>query len=152
MTQIPRKSRWHRFRRLAIRSLGVCLAIIVISLGTLPYWMGYTLQSLIRKDVVTIGKYETLGYGRFQLSDIQVNSGNVLLEMDRLEAPSPLNWAYRAAVHRTRAPSQRLPSEMGHDFAGDRIGQKAILVSLVVHCFQRFPVRLAAFCKFDPGI
>ena len=66
--------------------------------------MGYTLQSLIRKDVVTIGKYETLGYGRFQLSDIQVNSGNVLLEMDQLEAPSPLNWAYRAAVHRTRAP------------------------------------------------
>lgn len=50
------------------------------------------------KDVVTVGAYETLGYGRFKLSDIQVNSGNVILKMDRLEAPSPLNWAYRATT------------------------------------------------------
>ncbi len=98
MTPASRKTRRQRARRIVLKSLGACLAAIVIALATLPYWMGLSLKTLMPKEIVTVSDYETLGYGRFRLSGIQVNAGPIILDVDRLEAPTPSNWAYLAAT------------------------------------------------------
>jgi len=82
----------------ALRGLGAFLAAIILALASLPYWMGYALQALAPEDIVTIGKYETHGYGRFKLSDIEIVRGGITLEIDQVEAPTPLNWIYRAMM------------------------------------------------------
>lgn len=83
---------------MALRGLGAFLAAIISALASLPYWMGYALQALAPEDIVTIGKYETHGYGRFKLSDIEIDRGGITLEIDQVEAPTPLNWIYRAMM------------------------------------------------------
>lgn len=99
MTRAHTKSGWQRLRKLALRVAGFCLLILVISCATLPYWMGAALQILAPKDVITIGDYEILGYGRFELSDVEFNTDAISLELNRLEAPSLLNWVYQAATN-----------------------------------------------------
>ena len=91
-------SRWRRFRKLAFRVAGSFLLFALVALVTLPYWMGSALQILAPKDMVAIGDYETLGYGRFRLSDVTIKTDALDLQLDRLEAPTPLNWAYLAAT------------------------------------------------------
>jgi hypothetical protein len=61
MTPASRKTRRQRARRIVLKSLGACLAAIVIALATLPYWMGLALKTLMPKEIVTVSEYETLG-------------------------------------------------------------------------------------------
>jgi len=68
----------------------------LLLLITLPFWMGIVLKTAIPEDLVTIGDYQTSGYGRFGLSEIEVTSPGIKVQVDRFEAPSLLNWGYRA--------------------------------------------------------
>jgi len=90
MRQLKRDSRFRKIARLLLKGIlwgGVFGLLLLI---TLPFWMGIVLKTVIPEDLVTIGDYQTSGYGRFGLSEIEVTSPGIKVQVDRFEAPSLL--------------------------------------------------------------
>ncbi|MGK0237352.1 MAG: translocation and assembly module TamB [Candidatus Pelagisphaera sp.] len=70
--------------------------VLVIGLGTLPYWMGSAMRMALPEDSVGFEGYERVGYGRFALTGVSVVSPQATVGIDRIEAYSPLAWIWNA--------------------------------------------------------
>ena len=77
----------------AVMALGVAGA-----LATLPYWMGGALRLFLPEQQLRFESYERLGYGRFVLEGLSLSADGVEARVSRLEAPSPLLWAWRGLL------------------------------------------------------
>ena len=78
------------------RAILLVLLVLVIGLGTLPFWMGSAIRMALPEESIRFEEYERLGYGRFALTGVSVVSPQATIEIDRLEAYSPLVWVWNA--------------------------------------------------------
>ena len=70
----------------------ILTGILAMALLTMPFWMGSALHIIAPKEIIQFQSYERLGYGRFKLTGIEVDSPQASLTIDSLEALTPLNW------------------------------------------------------------
>lgn len=71
------------------------LAICVVAVATLPFWLGAAAGMAGRSRGLTFASYERVGYGRFVLKDVEFRKANVRVTASRAEAPTPVAWAWR---------------------------------------------------------
>lgn len=76
------------------------IALLLIGLAALPWWLGLALPALGRSQGVTFGRYERLGYTRFALDGLVVRAAGTTVTAVRIEADSPLIWLWRRTFGR----------------------------------------------------
>jgi translocation and assembly module TamB len=81
-------------RRFLRFSLGF-IALLLVGLAALPWWLGPALPALGRSHGVTFSRYERLGYTRFALDGLVVHASGTTVTAARVEADSPLIWLGR---------------------------------------------------------
>jgi len=74
--------------------LGSLLAGTIAVLAALPWWLETALRRAGAPQGATFARYERMGYGRFVLHGVEVRRPGVLVTVERIEAPTPLAWAW----------------------------------------------------------
>lgn len=80
-------------RRLAIISGSVAVAIGA-ALATLPWWLGPAIAVGGRPFGLSFARYARHGYSHFVLEQVRVQRRNVLVQIERIEAETPLLWLW----------------------------------------------------------
>lgn len=70
-------------------------AVLVIALGSLPWWLGAALPIVARRAHVAFRAYRLLSYGRFELDGVVYRHGPVVVRIDDVRADTPLVWLVR---------------------------------------------------------
>ena len=78
-------------RKLVIIAVSV-VAAALIAAAALPWWLGAALGVVGGRYGVTFDDYRRIGYGRFSLEGVRLNTGNVEVKVSRVEASTPLVW------------------------------------------------------------
>ncbi|MCX6951074.1 MAG: translocation/assembly module TamB domain-containing protein [Verrucomicrobia bacterium] len=103
-------------RRRILILFSALLALLVLSIAALPWWLGPVAKWQGGKHGLTFGRYERIGYGRFALHDAAYRIGNVRVTMSRIEADTPVRhwwrmgpvvagkWAVEVTDNKTPAP------------------------------------------------
>lgn len=81
-------------RRLAI-ILGLASAILLAAVLALPWWLGLAVAWTGPAFGLQVGSYESIGYTRFRVSDVDYQRGPVRVHMEQAEVDTPLVWAWR---------------------------------------------------------
>lgn len=71
------------------------LACAILVLVAAPWWLGLALSRVGADQGLGFARYERVGYGRFVLHDVEVQRPGLIVHADRVEAPTPLVWAWR---------------------------------------------------------
>ncbi len=82
------RSRW-------LIGAGGFLLVLLLLAATCPWWLGAALRGSASRFGATFQAYETHGYGRFVLRDVEVRRGNVVVSARSIEADTPVLWAWR---------------------------------------------------------
>jgi translocation and assembly module TamB len=69
--------------------------IVVLALVTTPWWWPHAARRLLAREGVTFDRFETLGYSRVVLQDVQFQSSAVTVFAERVEADTPFVWLVR---------------------------------------------------------
>lgn len=89
-------------RRRLLRIFAALLAVVLLLVVTVPWWLGNVASAVGRSRGLTIGSYERVGYSRFVLKDVEYRRENVRVTVSRAEADTPLLWLWR---HSRNAPT-----------------------------------------------
>src|SRR5690606_17215702 len=81
-------------RRLLLILVSLLAGAIAV-LAALPWWLEAALRFAGAPQGATFARYERMGYGRFALHGVEVRRPGVRVTVDRIEAPTPLAWAWR---------------------------------------------------------
>ena len=71
---------------------GSCLVAALIAVATLPWWFGLALGWVGVRHGLSFGEYRRIGYTRFALADVRINSGAAEVKVSRIELDTPLYW------------------------------------------------------------
>ena len=91
-------------RRRIILTLGLALVSLVCVWLSLPLWFPWLLRPGARRAGVYYARYERLGYGRFQLSDVGFTNASIKFHADRIEALTPQAWLWRCTIDKRLPP------------------------------------------------
>lgn len=83
-------------RRLLRLTLGL-VALFLLGLATLPWWLGLVLPTIGRSYGLTFNRYERVSYTRFALETVVVRAPATTVNLTRVEGDSPLIWLWRRA-------------------------------------------------------
>ncbi|MGH7997559.1 MAG: hypothetical protein ACREFX_14525 [Opitutaceae bacterium] len=86
-----------------LKSLLTAVAILILALATLPWWLGLALPVLGRPLHLDFGTYHRAGYSRFVLEGTVYRRGPVRVTVARLEADTPLLWLFHHVCGTDRA-------------------------------------------------
>lgn len=81
----------------AFKLLLAVLALLLVALLTVPWWLGAALGTVAPKYGVTFERYERIGQTRFALRGVTVERPGFRLTTEQLQADSPLWWLARRA-------------------------------------------------------
>ncbi len=98
---VPKRRRFLRF------FAGLALTFLVV-LALMPWWLGPALRRTAPALGASFSTYERLGYSRFALRDIVVRQSGVEVTVSRVEANTPLLWAFRRLLGKPTAVSAEL--------------------------------------------
>ncbi|MBC7367676.1 MAG: hypothetical protein H7343_12845, partial [Undibacterium sp.] len=84
-------------RRLLRFTFGL-VALLLLALATLPWWLGLILPVIGRSHGVAFNRYERVSYTRFALETVVVRASTTSVNVTRVEADSPLIWLWRRAL------------------------------------------------------
>lgn len=90
---VPRVPFVAMWRRLLI-FIGCLVAVVVLVAITVPWWLDAALQAAGDSRGLTFGRYERLGYARFELHNLKVQREGWQIAVSRIEGPTPLVWAW----------------------------------------------------------
>lgn len=83
--------------------VGGVVALVLLALATVPWWLGGALTAVAPRFGLRYAEYQRIGYSRFALRGVELTRGVVTLRADRIEADTPLLWAWRHARHQVTA-------------------------------------------------
>ena len=75
-----------------------------MTLATLPFWMGTALRLALPEESVTFGSYERLSYGRFSIDDLNIETPQASIRIDRIESYAPASWLWRVYQEKDSDP------------------------------------------------
>jgi translocation and assembly module TamB len=78
-----------------LRILLGLLALLLIGIATVPWWLGWILPSAVRNRGITFSRYERISYTRFAVDGVVVRAPNTKVTVARIEADSPVIWLGR---------------------------------------------------------
>lgn len=81
-------------RRLVLIFAGF-IAIVLLAIATLPWWLGAAARTFGGRYGVTFRAYERHGYSRFVLHDFRLQRDGVVVTASRVEADTPALWTWR---------------------------------------------------------
>jgi translocation and assembly module TamB len=82
-------------RRRLVFSLVAVLAVALLVILTLPFWLGAAARGFGASRGLNFSSYERVGYSRFVLNDVSFRRPGLAVTVSRLEAPTPVLWAWR---------------------------------------------------------
>jgi len=78
-------ARWWKF-------LFGLVIVVVLAVGTLPWWLGPVLRPVLRVQDITFDSYERIGYTRFKLHRARYTHPGVVVETAEVQSDTPLLW------------------------------------------------------------
>src|SRR5208337_1685837 len=78
-----------------VKGLALAAAGLPLLWLALPLWFPWVLRPLARAAGVSYSRYERIGYRRFALCDLTLDSRTLRLRARRLEALAPTIWCWR---------------------------------------------------------
>lgn len=66
--------------------------LMVLAILAMPFWLGWALRQAPPEIGLSFDAYAMDGYGRFTLEGVKIEQPNATILLDRINAPSPLNW------------------------------------------------------------
>ncbi len=68
------------------------MAVVLLALGTLPWWLGAALHPILLRQGITFEHYERIGYTHFRLRGSQYSHPGLVIDAADLQADTPLLW------------------------------------------------------------
>ncbi len=66
--------------------------------------MGTALRLALPEESVTFGSYERLSYGRFSIDDLNIETPQASIRIDRIESYAPASWLWRVYQEKDSDP------------------------------------------------
>jgi translocation and assembly module TamB len=82
-------------RRRWLTAVAVVLAAVLLLVATLPWWLGPAVRAFGPHWGLRYATYQTLGYQRFAMTGVEFRRAAVTVKVSRVEADTPLLWAWR---------------------------------------------------------
>ncbi len=76
-------------------SIFAVIAVLAVTVATIPWWLGFALSHAGGRYGVTFSAYHRVGYAHFVVEGIRVDRSPVVVRISRIEAATPLWWAWR---------------------------------------------------------
>ena len=68
------------------------LAVAVIAIAALPWWLGLALRPILRSEGIVFDHYERVGYAHFRLQNVHYANGRVEFSARQIQTSTPLVW------------------------------------------------------------
>jgi hypothetical protein len=81
--------------------LGLAL-LLALGMATLPWWLGIALRPLARARGATFENYETVGYARLRLENVEVIRPGIVFSAREITLDTPVAWLLRRSQARAQ--------------------------------------------------